>query len=306
MDVNAGPPEPHRGSAMKSVSEPVPRYVLTAQGPDQLGNVAALTRCLADRRLYTMETHQYQDTTQKRFFTRISFRTAVGEAVDLEEIRAELQETGRAFDTAVAVHDLQVRPRVLVMVSRLGHCLYDLMHRWRSGQLSVDIVGVASNHDDMRSFTEWSGVPYHHIPITRDTKPEQERRLLNLVEEMRVDLVVLARYMQVLSPELCEILAGRCINIHHSFLPSFKGAKPYHQAHARGVKLIGATAHYVTTDLDEGPIIEQAARRASHARTAEELVSMGQEVECSVLARAVGWHTNHRVLLNDNRTIVFE
>ena len=306
MDVEAGTPLPDRGPAMTSAPDPVPRFVLTAQGPDQLGNVAALTRCLADRRLYTMETHQYQDTAQKRFFTRIAFRTAQGEASDLDAVRRELEETGRAFETEIALHDLQIRPRVLLMVSRLGHCLYDLMHRWRSGQLPVDVVAVVSNHDDMRSFTEWNGIPYHHLPITRDTKPEQERRLLTLIEELDIDLVVLARYMQVLSPALCGVLAGRCINIHHSFLPSFKGAKPYHQAHARGVKLIGATAHYVTTDLDEGPIIEQAARRASHARTADELVTMGQEVECSVLARAVGWHADHRVLLNNNRTIVFE
>ena len=307
MDVQAGPPVPDRRPAMTGTQDAVPRFVLTAHGTDRLGNVAALTRCLADRRLYTMETHQYQDTAQRRFFTRIAFRPEHGEEADLDEIREDLRVTGGgAFGTEIAVYDLQVRPRVLIMVSRLGHCLYDLMHRWRSGQLPVDVVGVVSNHEDMRSFTEWNGIAYYHLPITRDTKPDQERRLLTLIEELGVDLVVLARYMQVLSSELCEILAGRCINIHHSFLPSFKGAKPYHQAHARGVKLIGATAHYVTTDLDEGPIIEQAARRASHARTADELVTMGQEVECSVLARAVGWHADYRILLNNNRTIIFE
>lgn len=289
-----------------SLAEAVPQYVLTAQGPDRLGNVAALTRCLAERRLFTMETHQYQDTAQGLFFTRISFRTALGETVDIDALGTDLRETGRGFEMAVAVHDLGSAPRVLIMVSRLGHCLYDLLHRWRSGQLKIDVVGVVSNHEDMRSFTEWNGIPYFHLPISRDTKAQQERQLLGLVEELEVDLVVLARYMQVLSSELCNRFAGRCINIHHSFLPSFKGAKPYHQAHARGVKLIGATAHYVTDDLDEGPIIEQAARRATHARTADELVAMGQEVECSVLARAVGWHCDHRVLLNNNRTVVFE
>ena len=306
MDVGARPAPSGREAYVRPDSLRPPRFVLTAHGPDRLGNVAALTRCLADRGLYTTETHQYQDAIQGRFFARIAFCAPSGGMTDTDAVRDDIEETCRAFDMHASVHDLAVRPRVLIMVSRLGHCLYDLLHRWRSGQLDVDVVGVASNHADMRSFTEWSQVPYHHIPISRDTKAQQERLLLDLVQSLDVDLVVLARYMQVLSPELCDVLAGRCINIHHSFLPSFKGAKPYHQAHARGVKLIGATAHYVTTDLDEGPIIEQATRRANHARTADELVTMGQEVECSVLARAVTWHTDHRIFLNGDRTIVFE
>lgn len=282
------------------------RYVLTAQGPDKLGNVAALTRCLADHGLFTIETHQYQDLAQGRFFARIAFGLTDHENAASDGFFDDLEGIGRNFSINIAVHDLRARVRVLLMVSRLGHCLYDLVHRYRSGQLPIDIVAIGSNHDDMRSFADWNGIPYHYLPIARDTKLEQERQLLSLINELSVDLVVLARYMQVLSPEMCDILSGRCINIHHSFLPSFKGAKPYHQAHARGVKLIGATAHYVTSDLDEGPIIEQATRRASHARTADELVTMGQEVECSVLARAVEWHASHRVLLNDNRTVVFE
>lgn len=283
-----------------------PTYILIAKGPDCLGNMASLTGFLAERRLFTTETHQYQDTAANMFFARIVFRTEHGDPVDLAAIQSDISAIARPFDMDVSICDGSVRQRVLIMVSRLGHCLYDLLHRWRSGQLGVDVVAVVSNHQDMQSFTEWNGLPYYHLPITPATRDVQEARLTELIAELDVDLVILARYMQILSPQLCSLLSGRCINIHHSFLPSFKGAKPYHQAHARGVKLIGATAHYVTTDLDEGPIIEQAARRASHARTADELVLMGQEVECSVLARAVEWHSDQRVLMNNGRTIIFE
>ena len=194
---------------------------------------------------------------------------------------------------------------MLIAVSKFGHCLYDLLHRWRAGQLRVEIVGVLSNHEDMRSFVEWSGIPYHHLPVEKGLKAEQEARFLGLIEDLWIDVVVLARYMQILSPALCEALSGRCINIHHSFLPSFKGAKPYHQAHARGVKIIGATAHYVTTDLDEGPIIEQGVERVSHAQAPEDLVTIGRDIECAVLARAVIWHVEHRLMLNGHSTVVF-
>lgn len=179
------------------------------------------------------------------------------------------------------------------------------MHRWRSGLLPVDIVGMVSNHEDMRSFVDWNGIPFHHIPVEKADKSMQEGRSLALIDGLKVNLVVLARYMQILSPALCEALSGRCINIHHSFLPSFKGAKPYHQAHDRGVKIIGATAHYVTTDLDEGPIIEHGVKRVSHAHTPAELVAIGRDIECGVLARAGTWHAEHRVELNGHRTVVF-
>jgi formyltetrahydrofolate deformylase len=220
----------------------------------------------------------------------------------------EVFETGfgqvaARFDMTWSLHDLAVRPRLLIAVSKFGHCLYDLLHRWRAGLLPVEIVGVVSNHDDMRSFVEWNGITYHHLPVNKADKAGQEARLLALTEG--VDLVVLARYMQILSPELCDALSGRCINIHHSFLPSFKGAKPYHQAHARGVKIIGATAHYVTTDLDEGPIIEQGVERVNHAQSPEDLVTIGRDIECAVLARAVTWHVEHRLVVNGHRTVVF-
>jgi formyltetrahydrofolate deformylase len=196
------------------------------------------------------------------------------------------------------------RQRVLIMVSRFGHCLNDLLFRNSVGELNIDVAGVVSNHPDLGHLADHYGVPFRHVPVTPDTKPEAEARLLEIVEAERIDLVVLARYMQILSPELCKHLDGRAINIHHSMLPSFKGARPYHQAHARGVKLVGATAHYVTADLDEGPIIEQQVMRVDHAMSADEFAARGREVECRALARAVRWHTENRVALNGNRTVV--
>jgi formyltetrahydrofolate deformylase len=201
--------------------------------------------------------------------------------------------------------DQAVKPRVLVLVSKFDHCLNDLLYRARSGLLDIEIVAVASNHPDLRPLTQSYGIDYHHLPVTPETKPRQEAEILALVEHYQADLVVLARYMQVLSEDLCAKLAGRVINIHHSFLPSFKGAKPYHQAYARGVKLIGATAHYVTHDLDEGPIIEQEVARVNHTHSPEDLAAIGRDVERQALARAVRWHTEHRVLLDGHKTIIF-
>ena len=202
------------------------------------------------------------------------------------------------------MHALSVRPKVLIMVSKLDHCLRDLLYRWRIGELKIDIVGVVSNHPDLGPLVAVDGLPFHHLPISEATKPEQEAKLMQIVTTTGAELVVLARYMQVLSQELCHQLEGRAINIHHSFLPGFKGAKPYHQAYARGVKLIGATAHYVTTDLDEGPIIEQVVERVSHAGGAEQLLSVGRDMECQALARAVRYHLERRVFLNGTRTVV--
>ena len=278
--------------------------ILTIRCEDRLGLVAAVTTFLAERQLTIEESHQHQDADQ--FFMRIVFRATGDSKVTRPALEAAFAPLAERFGMTASFTDPAVRPRVLIMVSRFGHCLHDLLHRWRAGHLPIDIPAVVSNHEDMRSFTEWNGLAYHHLPITPSTKHAQEEILKDIIAQQQIDLVVLARYMQVLSPGLCEVLAGRCINIHHSFLPSFKGAKPYHQAHERGVKLIGATAHYVTTDLDEGPIIEQETRRVSHSRTAEDLVRIGQEVEASVLSRAVGWHIDKRVMLNGARTIVFD
>lgn len=283
-----------------------PTYVLTIRCPDRRGIVAAVTTFLAQRECSIVEAHQHQELSNQSFFMRIVFVPEGGELPSVERLKAEMAPIIERFEIDAELFDQSVKPRLMIMVSKFGHCLYDLLHRWRSGQLPVDIVAVVSNHDDMRSFTEWNGISYHHLPVTPDTKAEQEEQLIALIDALKVDLVVLARYMQILSPRLCEVLSGRCINIHHSFLPSFKGAKPYHQAHERGVKIIGATAHYVTTDLDEGPIIEQETRRISHSRSADDMVHIGEGVECAVLARAVQWQVEHRVLLNGTRTVVFD
>jgi formyltetrahydrofolate deformylase len=210
-----------------------------------------------------------------------------------------------AFHMDWRLHDIAARTRTLIMVSRLGHCLNDLLFRWKTGTLPVDITGVVSNHPDFEELTDSYRIPFHHIPVTPQTKAAAEARLLDIVDGDRVELIVLARYMQILSPDLCKRAEGRMINIHHSFLPSFKGAKPYHQAHARGVKLVGATAHYVTPDLDEGPIIEQDVIRVNHTLGPDRLAEAGRDVEAQVLARAVTWHAEHRILLNEDRTIVF-
>lgn len=287
----------HRGWIMQR------RFVLTVTCPDRIGIVAVTAGFLAAHGCSITEAHQHHEGDG--FFMRLAFRSDAA-APSAEALTAAFAPVAREFAMTARFHDAAARPRVLILVSKFGHCLFDLLHRWRNGQLAVDVVGVVSNHDALRSFVEWSGLPFHHLPVTPETKPAQEAAILALVEDSGADLVVLARYMQILSPAMCAALAGRCINIHHSFLPSFKGAKPYHQAHRRGVKIIGATAHYVTTDLDEGPIIEQDVRRVNHARSAEDLVMLGQEVECAVLARAVRWHVDHRVLLNGQQTIVFD
>lgn len=203
-------------------------------------------------------------------------------------------------------HDANRRSRVLIAVSKYGHCLNDLLHRWHTGILPIDIVGVVSNHEDMRDMVEWHNLPYHYLPVSKETKGEQEQQILEIMRQTDSDLLALARYMQILSDSMCQQLSGRAINIHHSFLPGFKGAKPYHQAYERGVKIIGATAHYVTSDLDEGPIIEQCIERVDHLYSPEELVQIGRDTECVAFARAIKWHCEHRVILNGNRTVVFK
>jgi formyltetrahydrofolate deformylase len=296
---------------LQSVARPAPRvastggYVLILQCPVVRGVVAAVSGYLFEKGCSITESHQFNDSQSDAFFMRVVFSQDLELQGGAAALKTGFAPIAERFGMAWSLHDLAVLPRVLIAVSKFGHCLYDLLHRWRSGLLPMDIVGVVSNHDDMRSFVEWSGIAYHHLPVDKIDKGAQQARFLALVEELDVDLVVLARYMQILSPAMCEALSGRCINIHHSFLPSFKGAKPYHQAHMRGVKIIGATAHYVTTDLDEGPIIEQGVERVSHAQSPEDLVTIGRDIECAVLARAVTWHVEHRLLLNGHMTVVF-
>ena len=272
-------------------------WILTFTCADRVGIVAAVTGELAAAGGFILDSQQYADLETGRFFMRVVFTG--------EDLRERLAPVAERFALDWSLTPADERPRVLLAVSTTSHCLNDLLHRWSTGALPVEPVGVVSNHQTLRGLAEWHRVPFHYLPVTAATRADQEARLLELFRDTRAELLVLARYMQVLSPGLVEALATRCINIHHSFLPSFKGARPYHQAHARGVKLIGATAHYVTTDLDEGPIIEQAAERVDHRATADELVTAGRDIEAQVLARAVRWIAERRVLLNGSRTVVF-
>jgi formyltetrahydrofolate deformylase len=276
-------------------------YVLTLSCPDRPGVVAAVSGLLAGRGCNIMESQQFGDRDSARFFMRVQFASPVSD----DELRTAFAELAPELRMEFALRDVAVRPRVLVMVSKLGHCLNDLLYRVRSGLLDIEIVAVVSNHPDLRPLTQSYGIDYHHLPVTPETRPRQEAEVLTLVEHYQAELVVLARYMQVLSEDMCAKLAGKVINIHHSFLPSFKGAKPYHQAHSRGVKLIGATAHYVTADLDEGPIIEQEVARVNHTHSPEDLAAIGRDLECQALARAVRWHAEQRVLLDGHKTIIF-
>ncbi len=287
------------------MTPPAPEFVLTLSCPDGPGIVADVTRLLADAGCNIEQSQQYGDPETRTFFLRVQVAAVGEEPVTLEGLRAAFAPVAERRSMTWRLVDAAARSRVLVLVSRVGHCLNDLLFRAATGTLPVDVVGVVSNHADFERLAGNHGVPFHHVPVTPGTKAEAEARLLHLVQEERVDLVVLARYMQILSARTCEELAGRAINIHHSMLPSFTGAKPYHQARERGVKLVGATAHYVTADLDEGPIIEQEVARVDHAMSVEQLVAAGQELESQALARAVRWHAESRVLLNGRRTVVF-
>jgi formyltetrahydrofolate deformylase len=278
------------------------RGILRLSCPDRMGIVAGVGAFLLEHSCNILESAQFGDPVSRRFFMRVSFEAERG---DLDSIRDAFTGLAARLDSWWEIRDLAVRQRVLIMVSRFDHCLNDLLYRYRTGALAIDIPAIVSNHRDLYRLAAAHDVPFHHLPVTPADKPRRERQLLDIFEEQQCDLVVLARYMQVLSPEVCVRLAGRAINIHHSFLPSFQGARPYQQAYERGVKLIGATAHYVTAELDEGPIIEQDVARVDHAASLDDCVNTGRDVECAVLARAVKWHFEHRVLVNGSRTVVF-
>lgn len=286
-----------------AVTEPL--FVLTITCPDTMGVVAAVSGFLFENEAFITESAHYSDAHTGTFFMRTVFKPGGPHFPAIEKLQAGFALIGDRFGMNWQFHDARRPPRVVILVSRFGHCLNDLLHDWRTGALPIDIPAVISNHEDMRSLVEWHDIPFHHLPVTRDTKAEQEAALMRLVDDLGADVVVLARYMQILSAEASAALAGRCINIHHSFLPGFKGATPYQQAHRRGVKLIGATAHYVTADLDEGPIIEQAVERVDHTYTVDDLVRTGRHIESTVLSRAVRWHVEHRVMLNGVKTVVF-
>ncbi|HET7430549.1 MAG TPA: formyltetrahydrofolate deformylase [Nocardioides sp.] len=283
---------------------PTGDFVLTLTCPDRPGIVHAVSGFLVERTGNIIESQQYDDRLSDTFFMRIDFEVS-DPTLTAERLRSEFTAVADAFGMDFELWDATAPSRTLIMVSGHLHCLNDLLFRHSTGSLQIDIPLVVSNHLDAEPLVKSYGIDYVHLPVTPDTKADAEARLLELVDRHAIHLVVLARYMQVLSDDLCRQLSGRVINIHHSFLPSFKGAKPYHQAHDRGVKLIGATAHYVTADLDEGPIIEQDVIRVDHAHTHEQLVAAGRDVEAQVLSRAVRWHSESRVLLNGNRTVVF-
>ncbi len=277
-------------------------YILTMSCPDTTGIVAAITGFIAERHGLITEVAHFVDEYSDSSFMRASFRGDRLPAHD--ELARQFQSIADRFRMDWSLHDATTRCRVLIAVSKQGHCLNSMLHRWSIGVLPIDIAGVVSNHDTHRRLAEWYGLPFHHYPVDKDRKLEQESQLLALFAQEKCDLLVLARYMQILSDQTCRQLAGRCINIHHSFLPGFKGAKPYHQAYERGVKIIGATAHYVTGDLDEGPIIEQGVERVDHTMVPDDLIEIGHDLESVVLNRAVRWHAEHRVFAAGNRTIV--
>lgn len=273
------------------------------RAPDRPGLLADTAQAVAALKGDIRDAAQFGDPATGLFFIRLAF--TLPDTVDPAAFKTAFNSHLTHTKADYRLEDLRKPCRVVIAVSKAGHCLNDLLHRWSIGALPIEVAAIISNHEALRDLSEWHGLPYHYLPITRETKPQQEDRIRDILKDTSADLLVLARYMQILSPELCSELAGRAINIHHSFLPSFKGAQPYAQAHARGVKLIGATAHYVTSDLDEGPIIEQDVRRVSHAHSVSDLISLGREVEASVLARAVEWHAKHRIMLDGHKTVVF-
>jgi formyltetrahydrofolate deformylase len=282
-----------------------PSFVLTTSCPDTTGIVAAVSGFLASHNCLITEAQHYDDPYTVTSFMRTVFHDNGKGAPAIADLDRTFAATvGAEFKMTWRFHPVQRKCRAVLAVSKHGHCLNSMLHRWSTGTLPIEVVAVVSNHQDLRSLTEWHGIPFHYFPVIDGRKAEQERRIIELFERVDGELLVLARYMQILTADACAYFAGRAINIHHSFLPGFKGAKAYHQAHARGVKLIGATAHYVTTDLDEGPIIEQEVARVDHTMAPEELVSIGSDLESVVLNRAVKWHAERRVFANGNKTVV--
>lgn len=310
----------HFGNNRRSLSSSIPRlqqlgsaeristskmagddHYLTLSCPDKAGIVYAVTGLLAKENLTILDLQQFSDPDSKTFFMRVHF----GHASDVSALQASMATLAAEMSMTYQIRRVDAKPKVLIMVSKIGHCLNDLLFRVKSGQLKVDVPLIVSNHGEFAELAKNNGIEFHHLPVTKDTKEQQETQILDLIKQHNIDLVVLARYMQVLSPRLCTEMSGKIINIHHSFLPSFKGAKPYHQAYERGVKIIGATAHFVTADLDEGPIIEQRVARVDHALSPKQLVEEGSNVESQVLAAAVKWWSEKRVFLNGQKTVVF-
>jgi formyltetrahydrofolate deformylase len=287
----------------ESPMSPPRRFTLTLSCPDRIGIVATVSTFLAEHHGWIIEASHHADEIENRFFMRHEIATD-SLSISIDQFRDRFERIAREFQMSWKVADHSVKKRVVILVSKLEHCLYDLLARWKAGELDIDIPCVISNHDTWRSFVEWHGIPFHHVPVTPDNKEAAYDEVQSLFEDARADTMVLARYMQVLSPKLCRAYPGRIINIHHSFLPSFVGAKPYHQAYTRGVKLTGATCHYVTEDLDEGPIIEQDTIRVRHSDRPDDLVRLGRDIEKAVLARGLRYHLEDRVLIHGNKTVV--
>lgn len=278
-------------------------FLLILKCPDKKGIVTAVAGTLAEMDCNIEESSQFGDTQTGQFFMRLLFSSPPDVTINI--LRDHFRPLARRYSMWWEIHSVQERPRLLIMTSKQDHCLTDLLYRWRIGSLRADITRIVSNHETSRAIVEREGLRYDCLPVTKSNKPEQEQKLRRIIKEDQVDLIILARYMQILSNRFANDFLGRVINIHHSFLPGFKGARPYHQAHARGVKIIGATAHYVTPELDEGPIIEQETERVTHNMTANDLVAAGRDIERRVLARAVKYHLEHRVLINGGKTVVF-
>ena len=282
------------------------KYILTIDCPEKIGIVRSVSNFFYEQGFTVIEASEFADLEGKKFFARWEFShftegMAMPEVKNLGELFTPIAQD---FQMNWKLKDAKVKPRVVLAVSKLGHCLNDLLYRWKEEDFPCEIVGVVSNHEDFRAKVEWYGLPYFYLPVSADNKSQQEIKMLGIMDELQVDLLVLARYMQILSDNMCKKLEGRAINIHHSFLPSFKGARPYHQAVSRGVKITGATAHYVTRDLDEGPIIEQDIQRVEHSYSADMLARLGKNIETIVLARAVQWHCQQRIIIDGNRTII--
>ena len=280
------------------------RYTLTLSCPDRVGIVAAVSALVAANNGWISEAHHHSDSSQQRFFMRQEI-LADSLPFSITELRQRFEPIAKEFDMHWSIHDSAQKKRVVILVSKGGHCLYDLLSRWRSNELDIEIACVISNHEIFKGLVEWHGIPYFHVPVTPKTKAAATQEMMSHFEALKGDVMVLARYMQILPPEMCDRYPGRIINIHHSFLPSFIGAKPYHQAYDRGVKLIGATCHYVTEDLDCGPIIDQDVLRVDHSDSPNDLVLYGKDIEKTVLARGLRYHIENRVMLHDNKTIVF-
>jgi formyltetrahydrofolate deformylase len=293
---------------MDNVGMSTQGFILKISCPDRPGIVHAVSQFLFNQTANILDSAQFSDTFTSRFFMRVHF-AKTSQELNLQKLQELFKEIGESFQMDWELFDAASKPKVLIMVSKLGHCLNDLLFRTHSGYLPIEIAGIVSNHQDFQNLAAGYKIPFHYMPLSSandERKNEQEEQLLKLIDQEKINLVVLARYMQILSPKVCQKLSGKAINIHHSFLPSFKGAKPYWQAHQRGVKLIGATAHYVTTDLDEGPIIEQGVERVDHAMDPDQLAAVGRDVECMALSRAVRWHAERRILLNGKSTVVFQ